>query len=218
VVCEQVAGTIRCVVCSKAKQSCLYHLSDAGVKGNVVAPLRDAAEESPGEEEEEDEEEEEEEEEKEKKGPSPLVKVFRKVTSPLKTIGKRKATELSHKSVLDREAEPSQRARERPPSTSSSADLPDPSMGSSSFYSNTMPPPPLTGSTGLGIPSDPFYVRRLEVRLRESQEDITTLLRRHESRESLLLEEIAMLKDRLGEGSVSGSGRRGGAGGSSGRY
>ena len=51
---------------------------------------------------------------------------------------------------------------------------------------------------------------------RESQEDIGTLLHCHESRESLLKEEIAMLKARLGEGSSESSGRRGGVGRSSG--
>jgi len=223
VVCEQAEGTVRCVVCSKAKQACLYHMSDAGGKGKAVAPLRDAAEESS--EEEEEEEEEVVEKEKEKKGSSPLVNALKKITSPLKAIGKRKTTELSPGSVKDREAESSERARARKPSPSSSFDIPEPSHGSSSFYSVTMPPPPSIISTGLGNSPDPFYVRRLENSLRESQEDLTTmrqgvtkLEQRYASRESLLLEEIALLKANIAErDAASQSGKRGAAGSSSGR-
>ena len=225
-ICEQVVGTTRCKVCAKAKQSCNYHISEASQKdkGKQVGRIVDAAEES----EEEGDEGEEEEEEEEKKGPSPIAKAFKKLTSPLKAIGKRKTTELSPGSLKDREAESSERARARHPSPSSSVELPEPSRDSSSFISSTMPPPSnLSGS--FHTTYDPFYVRRLENRLQESQEDLTTmregitkLEQRYASRESLLLEEIAHLKTRLGEGEGSrrggSSGGRGGVGSSSGRF
>ena len=203
-ICEQVVGTTRCKVCAKAKQSCNYHISEASQKdkGKQVGKILDAAEESK-------EEGDEEEEEEEKKGPSPIVKVFKKITSPLKAIGKRKATELSPGSLKDREAESSQRAHARQPSPSSCVELPEPSRDSSSFISSTMPPPSnLSGS--FHTTYDPFYVRRLENCLQESQEDLTTmregiikLEQRYALRESLLLEEIAHLKTRLGEGEGS---------------
>ena len=93
-------------------------------------------------------------------------------------------------------------------------------------------PPPSSVYGDSSATFDPFYVRQMENdlwasqedlaivtrRWRESQEDIETLLRRHELRESLLREEIAMLKARLGEGSSEGSGRCGGVGRSSGRH
>jgi hypothetical protein len=229
VVCEQVVGTVRCIVCSKARQSCLYTLSEGDSKGKQVGKILDAAEESSEEEEEEGEEEEGEEEEKKKKS-SPLVKVFKKFTSPLKGLGKRKPDELSPGSVQEREVEPSQRARARQPSPSPSVDVPEPTRGSSSIYSETMPPPSSVYS-GSSATFNPFYVRQMENDLRASQEDLAIMsrrwrdsqedlgifLRRQESRESLLREEIAMLRARLGEGSSEGSGRRGGVGRSSGR-
>ena len=124
--------------------------------------------------------------------------------------------------------ESSERAHARQPSPSSSVELPEPSRDSSSFISSTMPlPSNLSGS--FHTTYDPFYVRHLEHCLQESQEDLTTmhegitkLEQRYASRESLLLEVIAHLKTRLGEGEGSrqggSSGGRGGAGSSSGRF
>jgi hypothetical protein len=194
-----------------------------------VGPIRDAAEESSEEEEREGEEEEEEEEEEEvsAKPKSPIVRAFKKLTSPLKSLGKRKTTELSPKSQQEREAESSRRARGRSSPSVQSIEAPEPARSGSSFYSVAMPPPSTISSSHQTV-YDPFYVRRLENdlreskedlnivsrRLRESQEDIGVLLRRQGSRESLMLEEIAALKARLGEGS---SGRGGRAGSSSGR-
>ena len=87
-VCEQVVGTVHCLVCSKARQSCLYMQAEGGSKGSLVGKTRHAAEESSEEEEEEEEEEEGEGEEKEKKKSSPLVKVLKRFASPLKGLGK----------------------------------------------------------------------------------------------------------------------------------
>jgi len=207
----------------------------------MVGPIRDAAEDSSNEEEEEEEEEEEDAEEdegeveKESKKKSPLVRAFNKIAAPLKALGKRTTTELSPKSIQDREAEPSQRARRRRSPSHASVEDPFPSRAASSF---TMPPPSTTSGAS-GALYDSFYVRGLENELRESkedlhimarryresQEDIGTLMRRHASKESLLREEIEVLKARYGESSSSrrgeagsSSGRRGGGGSSSGRY
>ena len=90
-----------------------------------------------------------------------------------------------------------------------------------------LPPSSLSGS--FSTTHNPFYVCRLENCLQESQEDLTTmqegihrLERRYALRESLLLEEIALLKSRLSEGESSrrggSSGGHGGAGSSSGRF
>lgn len=200
---------------------------------SAVGPIRDAADDSSSEEEEEEEDEEveaeEDEGEAEKKGKkkSSLVRAFNKIASPLKSLGKRSTTELSPKSIQDRDAEASQRARRRR------------SPSQASVEASFIMPPPSAISGISGSSQDPFYVRRLESdlreskedlfiltrRLRESQEDFGTLLRRQESRESMLKEEIEMLRARLGEGSSgvrggagSSSGRRGGGGSSSGRY
>ena len=189
-----------------------------------VGPIRDAAEES----EEEEDEEEEEEEDAPKKACSPLGKVFNKVVLPFKSISKRKAMELSPGSVKDVEAESSQRARSCQPSPASSVEVPIPSQDTSPYYSTSMPPPSVVSSR-FNTPQDPFYVRRLDNQLRESQEDLTLmqegmqrLERRYASRESLLMEESALLRSRLSEGEGSrrgGSSRgRGGAGSSSGRF
>jgi hypothetical protein len=184
-------------------------------KGKAVGKVVDAAEESEPENEEEEEAQEE-----QKKTTSPVVKAFQKITSPLRGIGKRKTTELSPGTIQDREAESSQRARGRQPSPSPSVEVPEVHRGTSSFYSATMPPPSSISSRR-GDYTDPFYVRTLENELRESQEDLNIVLRRQESRESLLREEIATLKARLGEGSSGvsrSSEKRRGAGGSSGRH
>jgi hypothetical protein len=158
----------------------------------------------------------------------PIIKVFKKITSPLKAIGKHKATELSPGSLKDWEAESSERACGRQPSPSSSVELPEPFHNSSSLIFAAMPlPSNFSGS--FNTTYDSFYMRRLENRLQESQEDLTTmreginkLEQRYASRESLLLEEIAHLKTRLGEGESSrrggSSGGHGGAGSFSGRF
>ena len=187
-----------------------------------VGPIRDAAEES------EEEEDEEEEEDAPKKTRSPLGKVFNKVLSPLKSISKRKATELSPGSVKDVEAESNQRARGCQLSPALSIEVPIPSKGTSPYYSTSMPPPSIVSSRS-AAPQDPFYVQRLENQLRESQEDLSLmqegilrLEHRYASRQSLLLEDISHLRTRLGEGKGSrrggSSGGRGGAGSSSGRF
>ena len=59
--------------------------------------------------------------------------------------------------------------------------------------------------TSWGLPS----------KLHESQEDLNVMMHCQQLKESLLIEEIASLKAKLGEG---GSGRHGGPGSSSGRY
>lgn len=220
--------------CSKAKQSCKFLIAEASsqTKQKLVGPIRDAAEDSPEDEEEEeegDEAGEEEEGEKQPKASSPIARAFKKLASPLKNLGKRKTTELSPQSVKEREVESSQRAWRRRSPSNASVEVPVPSRSASSF---AMPPPSITSGV-YSSAEDPFYVRRLENDLRESREDLTilsrrlaesqedigVLLRRHASRESLLKEEVASLRARLGEGGSGGSGRRGGgAGSSSGRY
>ena len=239
VVCQQLAGTVRCLVCSKARKTCEYLHSAEGAKGKAreVGPVLDAAEESEGEEEEEEDEDEEgeeaaEEPDKPEKTHSPAIRVLRRIVSPLKSIGKRQTTDLSPGSVKDREAESSQRSRTRHHSPEESLEVPIVSRFSSPYHT-TMPPPSSTYS-GAHTSEDHFFVRRLENdlrasredlsvvtrRWRESQEDLGMLVRRHQANESLLLEEIASLKARLGEGSSGrggSSGRRGGAGSAAGR-
>ena len=146
-------------------------------------------------------------------------------------MGKRKTTELSPRSVQEREASTSQKTRARAGSPTPSLEVPIFSREPSFSPSSAMPPPSSIYSHG-SAPYDPFYVRSLEDDLRASREDlsilarryndsledITRLVRRQKSRESLLQDEIAALKTRLGEGSSRGSsGRRGSAGGSSGK-
>jgi hypothetical protein len=230
---------VRCVVCANARKTCEYVHSAGGATGKKrqVGPIVDAAEASEGEEEEEEAEEEEEEKEaveqkKPEKAASPVIRVMRKIVSPLKGIGKRQTNELSPGSVKDREAESSQRTRSRHHSPPESVEVPIASRVPSPYHSSMAPPSSIY--TGARSSDDPFYVRRIENELRESKEDLAILarrlqdsredlgvvLRRHQSKESLLLEEIASLKAKLGEGSSGrggSSGRRRGAGSASGR-
>jgi hypothetical protein len=223
------------VPCAGARQACKFFISEAVTpRKNPVGPLRDAAEVSESEEGQEEREEEETPGPKpsDSKGKSVMKKVFNKLASPLQNLGKRKTTELSPGSIQERQVEPSERARGRPPSPSLSLEVPIHSA-SSPYSSSAMPPPSTTSYPASS--SDPFFVRSLEYQLRESQEDlailsrryresqedINLLLRRQESRDSLLREEIATLKARLGEGSSGvsrSSEKRRGAGGSSGRH
>ena len=224
-VCEQVAGrSTRCLACAKAKQSCKYLISAASATGEQVGPVLDAAEKSDADE---DGEGDEEEEEPPVKKTSPIATVIRKMTSPLRNLGKRKTAELSPGSVQERDAEPDARVRSRAAPSIHSIETPEPSRGSS-FYSSAMPPPSTVVSSQNPY-RDEFYIRRLETdlqsarednammnrRLRDSYEDLSTLTRRYESKESLLYEEISTLKAQLRGGSSRG-GR--GAGSSSGRY
>src|SRR5208282_2327085 len=98
--------------CVKAKQACNYYISQGNLQGSRerVGPIRATEEESEEEQEGEREEEEEEEEEK-PKTVSPVVKVFRKLATPLKSLRKRKTTELSPGTVKEYETEASHRAR-----------------------------------------------------------------------------------------------------------
>ena len=81
--------------------------------------------------------------------------------------------------------------------------------------------PPLSSIYSVVDHQDPFYMQCLEHQLWESQEDLKNVIHRSELRESILYEEIAHVRARLGEGpsrSGSGSGQHRGASSSSGRY
>lgn len=205
-----------------AHQACQYLISGAAdARGEKVGKIVDAGEESDEESEEQDVEEIEDEEESLKKA-SPIVSVLKKIASPLRSLGKRKPTELSPKAIEDRESEASDRARARTMPSRQSPELGDHSGSSSSLPLSTMPPPSTISATS--GPLRDFYTRRLEIdlqaareynqllsrRLRDSQEDLQAALARHESRESLLVEEVLYLRGVAGE-SQSGSSSRGGS-------
>lgn len=216
-VCEQAAGrSTRCQVCKDARQACTYR--DAQSSGGIVekvGPVLDAAEES---EEETNAREVEiaDEGEQSKTKSSPIVSALKKITSPLKKLGKRKPAELSPKAIEERESESSERAHSRFTAQRQSPELGGLFGSSSSLPSSNMPPPSSVPTTpgfagrevyGASRQTD-FYTRRLEVdlqssqdyvnllvrRLRESQEDLQSVLAAHESRESLLLEEVQYLR------------------------
>ena len=151
-----------------------------------VGKLWDADEESEDEDEgeEEKEEEEDKEEEPEKKTASPVAKVLKKLGSPLKSLGKRKASQQSPELVQDKGTVSVQRACDQQPSPIPSVNIPEFFMGSSSSNSLAMPPPSSVVNC-----QDPFYVRHLEHQLWESQEDLKNVICHSESRESILYEE-----------------------------
>jgi hypothetical protein len=226
-VCNQVVGAAtRCIPCKTAHQACQYLISGAAdVRGEKVGKIIDAAEESDEESEEQEVEEVEEEEESTKKT-SPIVSALKKIASPLRNLGKRKPTELSPKTIDDRDSEASERARARTMAVRQSPELGDYPESSASLPLSAMPPPSsISGSSG--PPLRDFYTRRLEIdlqaareyntllsrRLRDSQEDLHAALARHESRESLLTEEVLYLRgiasDNQSQSSSRGGGRRG---------
>jgi hypothetical protein len=157
------------------------------------------------------------------KASSSVIKVLHKLSSPIRKLGKRKPTELSPGSLPEREEGSSSRSRARESSPTAAQEVTIASAPPSSFTSD-MPPPSVIPSAS----SNPFYVRHLEQKLRESQEDLAimdrrlresredigTLMQRHASRESLLMEEIEYLRGNYGEGS---SRQGSGAGSSSSR-
>ena len=149
----------------------------------------------------------------------PVAKVLKKLGLPLKSLGKRKACQWSPKLVQDKGTASVQRARDQQPSPIPSVNIPEPLTGSSSYNSLAMLP--LSSIYSVIDCQDPFYVRCLEHQLWESQEDLKNVICCSESRESILYEEIAHLRARLGKGpsrSGSSSGQRRGASSSSGRY
>ena len=114
-----------CVPCAKARQKCLHF--SAGATTSITKAEKKLNVVEVGESEEEEEEGEEEVEEAEKKKTSPVAKVFSKLASPLKSIGKCKTMQLSPQLVKDREAESSQRACGCQPSPVPSSEVPLPS-------------------------------------------------------------------------------------------
>ena len=205
---------MRCVGCAKARQKCLYLSLMTGTGTSEVGKLQDADEESEGEEEGEEEDKEE---EPEKKTALPVAKVLKKLGSSLRSLGKRKASQRSPELVQDKGTASVQRACDQQPSPIPSINIPEPLMGSSSVNSLAMPPP--SSIYSVVDCQDFFYVQCLEHQLWESQEDLKNVICHSELRESILYEEIAHLRARLGEGpsrSGSGSGQRGGASSSSG--
>ena len=165
----------------------------------------------------EEEEDEDKEKELEKKMALPVAKVLKKLGLPLRSLGKRKASQCSPELVQDKGTVSVQRAHDQQPSPIPSVNIPEPLMGSSS--SNSLAMLPLSSIYSVVNCQDPFYMQHLEHQLWESQEDLKNVICHSELRESILYEEIAHLTARLGEGpsrSGSGSGQRGGASSSSG--
>ena len=161
-----------------------------------VGNLRDADKESEGEDEGEEEKE------LEKKMALPVAKVLKKLGSPLRSLRKRKASQHFPELVQDKGTVSVQRAHNQQPSPIPSVNIPEPLTGSS-----------LSNSLAMLPPSSIYSV--------VNQEDLKNVICRSELRESILYEEIAHLRARLGEGqsrSGSGSGQCGGASSSSGRY
>ena len=134
--------------------------------------------EDKGEEEEEDKEEE-----LEKKTALPVAKVLKKLGSPLRSLGKRKASQRSPELVQDKGA------CDQQPFPIPSVNIPELLMGSSS--SNSLAMPPLSSIYSVVNCQDPFYVQRLEHQLWESQEDLKNVICHSELRESILYEDIA---------------------------
>jgi hypothetical protein len=195
--CIYVDDSPKCHRCLKGKKGCKFP-------------------EAKGEEEEEKEEEEEEEEEvvEEVKAvsKSPVAKLKKLLSSPLRSLKKRKEDDLSPESQKDKIASSSVAVRARrespspelvedaasimpPPSTRSAFSMPSSIMSSRSRGS---------ASSRLFRPSDDFQVQMLQLALRDSEEDLTVARDRFTSMEAMYLSRIDTLEKSLTEGSSKG--------------
>ena len=179
-----VDDSIKCRRCLKGKKGCKF---------------------SEPREEGEDEEEgaEDEAEENRPASQSPVAKLKKILSSPIRSLRKRKENDLSPESQKEKHATSSIAVRPRRETPSpefvdfgSQVSMPPPSMISSRSQASS--------SSRLFFPTEDYRVQLLQSALRESEEDLTMVRERFASRESLYLEQIALLEKKLEEGSSKG--------------
>ena len=144
---------------------------------------------------------------------SPIALLKNVLTSPIRSLRKRKDTDLSPEAVKEKGSTSSFaiRIHRRSPSpefsevmeVASTILVPPPSL--------SMPPPSMIFnrsqvpySSHLFFPSNDYHVCHLQLAFRESQEDLSRLQEQFASKESLYLAEIADLKRQMEEGSSAG--------------
>ena len=181
--CEVVPGNAKCRRCLKGKKGCRFSVEGSG-ESEIV---EDADVNIPAKK-------------------SPIASLKEVLTSPIRSLRKRKETDLSPEAVKEKESTSSSaiRVRRRSPSpefsevmeVASTISVPPPSM-----ISNRSQVP---YSSHLFFPSNDYRVRHLQSAFRESQEDLSRLQERFASKESLYLAEIADLKQQMEEGSSAG--------------
>lgn len=137
---------------------------------------------------------------------SPVASIKKFISSPLKSLRKRKEADLSPESQKEKVASSSAANRAR-------KDSPSPELGGEDYSSVAMPPPSIissrsAASSRLYFPTDDYRVQMLQAALRESQEDLTLVQDRFASRESLYLSRIAELESQMGKGGSSSKGRK----------
>jgi hypothetical protein len=144
----------------------------------------------------------------------PVASLKKLISSPLRSLRKRKETDLSPESQKEKAATLSiaVRARRESPSPEllefgSQVSIPPSSMMSSRSQDLSMPPPSIissrsqvSSSSCLFFPSEDYRVRLLQTALRESKEDLNIARDRFASRESLYLDQIAALEKQVGKG------------------
>lgn len=139
---------------------------------------------------------------------SPVASIKKFISSPIKSLRKRKEADLSPESQKEKAATSSTAIRTR-------KDSPSPELGGDAVSIVSMPPPSsiITSRSGSSsaryfFPSDDYRVQLLQTALRESQEDLTIAQDRFASKESLYLGRIAALESQMGKRGSSSKGRK----------
>jgi hypothetical protein len=148
---------------------------------------------------------------------SPVASLKKLISSPLRSLRKRKETDLSPESQKEKAATSSiaVRARRESPSPEllefrSQVSMPPSSMMSSRSQDLSMLPPSMissrsqvSSSSHLFFPSEDYRVRLLQTALHKSKEDLNTARDCFASQESLYLDQIAALEKQVGKGGPS---------------
>jgi hypothetical protein len=148
---------------------------------------------------------------------SPVASLKKLISSPLRSLRKRKETDLSPELQKEKAATSSIAVHAKRESPSPEllefglqVSMPPSSMISSRSQDLSMPPPSMissrsqvSSSSRLFFPSEDYRVRLLQTALHESEEDLNTAQDRFASRESLYLDQIAALEKQVGKGGPS---------------
>ena len=170
-----VEGNVKCRRCFKGKKGCKFSALEEEEEVEVAAvPSK-----------------------------SPVSSLKKLLASPIRALRKRKEEDLSPESQKDKVDTSSIAVRPQRETPSpefvdfgSQVSMPPPSMISSRSQASS--------SSRLFFPTEDYRVQLLQSALRESEEDLTMVRERFASRESLYLEQIALLEKKLEEGSSKG--------------
>jgi hypothetical protein len=189
-----VPGNAKCCRCLKGKKGCKFSVEEEeGLKNE------EDVEEAPA------------------VSKLPVASLKKLISSPLRSLCKRKETDLSPESQKEKAATLSiaVRARRESPSPEllefrSQVSMPPSSMMSSRSQGLSMPLPSMissrsqvSSSSHLFFPSEDYHVRLLQTALHESKEDLNTAWDRFASCESLYLNQIVELEKQVGKGGPS---------------